>query len=217
MNAGGIPRFTLPRNNGFINGRPAYRSGSARPDRAFHRRGDGDRFRQRRRDFENWRANVYPVWLGYGYPYTLDPGFVDWGDNGDATADNSAAAYPEPASPDPDYPNADQGTPPPAYPLSYPGEIPGEVPGEAENGAHRRQYTGAGSNSPPASGEPLTLIFKDGRDPVKIANYMMTATVLTDLDPQHYEKIPLDQIDVAATQRANTAAGVDFQVPASGN
>ena len=42
---------------------------------------------------------------------------------------------------------------------------------------------------------------------------MMTAKVLTDLDSQHYEQIPLDQIDLAATQRVNSAVGVEFQIP----
>jgi len=41
----------------------------------------------------------------------------------------------------------------------------------------------------------------------------MTAKVLTDLDSEHYEQIPLDQIDLAATQRFNSFAGVNFQVP----
>ena len=59
------------------------------------------------------------------------------------------------------------------------------------------------------------MIFKNGRAPIKVRNYLMTATVLTDLDSQHYEQIPLDQIDLAATLRINTAAGVDFKVPSA--
>jgi hypothetical protein len=41
----------------------------------------------------------------------------------------------------------------------------------------------------------------------------MTAKILTDLDSEHYEQIPLDQIDLAATKRFNSFAGVEFQVP----
>jgi hypothetical protein len=44
-------------------------------------------------------------------------------------------------------------------------------------------------------------------------NYMITAKILTDLDSRHYEQIPIDQIDVAATQQANRAAGVGFEIP----
>ena len=70
--------------------------------------------------------------------------------------------------------------------------------------------------APPQEQQPLTVIFKDGRAPVKVRNYMMTSKVLTDLDPQQYERIPLDQVDVAATQWANNAAGVNFQIPSAG-
>jgi len=57
------------------------------------------------------------------------------------------------------------------------------------------------------------VVFKYGRAPISVRNYLMTSRVLTDLDSQHYEQIPLDQIDLAATKRFNTFAGVDFQVP----
>jgi hypothetical protein len=63
--------------------------------------------------------------------------------------------------------------------------------------------------------EPIAVIFKSGRAPVKIRNYIMTAKVLTDLDSRHYEEIPLDEIDLAATERLNSAAGVAFQIPDS--
>ncbi len=46
-------------------------------------------------------------------------------------------------------------------------------------------------------------------------NYIMSGKVLTDLDPRHYEQIPLDEVDVAATERFNTAAGVEFQIPSA--
>ena len=65
----------------------------------------------------------------------------------------------------------------------------------------------------PEAGHPLTVIFKGGRTPMKMQNYLITAETLTDLDEQHHEEIPLNQIDFAATQQANSAAGVDFQVP----
>ena len=61
--------------------------------------------------------------------------------------------------------------------------------------------------------EPLTIIFKNGREPQKIRNYMMDSKSLTNLDAQHFERIPLDQIDIAATVKVNRVKGVDFQVP----
>jgi hypothetical protein len=48
---------------------------------------------------------------------------------------------------------------------------------------------------------------------MKMQNYLMTAKVLTDLDSRHYEQIPIDQIDVVATQWANSAVGVRFEIP----
>jgi hypothetical protein len=66
----------------------------------------------------------------------------------------------------------------------------------------------------PSAQPVLTVIFKNGRDPEKIQNYMVNRRALTDLDEQHYEQIPLDQIDLAATEQANRAIGIDFQIPA---
>jgi hypothetical protein len=59
------------------------------------------------------------------------------------------------------------------------------------------------------------VIFKNGRASETMQNYMVNSRALTDLDQQHYEQIPLDQIDVAATEQANRARGLDFQVPAA--
>jgi hypothetical protein len=44
-------------------------------------------------------------------------------------------------------------------------------------------------------------------------NYMLNSASLTNLDGGHFEKIPLEQIDVAATEQANRSRGIDFQVP----
>jgi hypothetical protein len=151
---------------------------------------DHDRFRNRRREFNDWYASVYPAGFGYGYPYELNPGFLDWGDDDDSTNEQGSVA---PSYPDP-YLEPDYGSP-----EGYPG------PNETEGNSSVEQTA--------ESLPPLTVIFKDGRAAESIENYMMTATVLTDLDSHHYERIPLDQIDLAATQQANRANGVDFQIP----
>jgi hypothetical protein len=154
-----------------------------------------DPFAARRRSFQNWYAYNYPTWPGYGYPYLIDPGFYDWDDS-----DNSAYATTDAA---PYYP-----TPYPDYGYGAPGEIP---PARAQG----QQRAAAEPTAPSAPEQPLTVIFKSGRDPVKMQNYMMTAKVLTDLDSRHYEQIPIDQIDIAATQWANSAVGVKFEIPGS--
>ena len=143
-------------------------------------------FDARRRSFENWYLYTYPTWPGYGYPFVIDPGFYDWGDSETSANDESGAApvYSAPY-PDEGYGVPDQQAAPPA-----PAAVSASLPEQ-----------------------PLTVIFKSGRAPLRMQNYMMTTKALTDLDAQHYERIPLDQIDEVATQRVNSAAAVDFEVP----
>jgi len=151
-----------------------------------------DRFDARRRQFQNWYVYTYPNWAGY--PYLINPnlynlGLYDWSE-----PDDTAYANPQPSLDQPD-----QNPYPPPYPDSgYAYAAPPPQPA---------------ASAPLASEQPLTVVFKTGRTPIKVQNYMMTATVFTDLDPQHYEQIPLDQINLAATQLFNSAAGVDFQIP----
>jgi hypothetical protein len=178
----------------FMADRPSFAARSSDLSRTWDRGEDRDRdrFDARRRQFRDWYVTAYPLWLGYGYPYDLDPGFFDWGEPDDSGNDQSGAGV------------YDQGGPPPPYPAVYP---------EEDFGAPSEQPEAAAPITATAPEQPLTVIFKDGRAPEKVQNYMMTASVLTDLDPQHYEKIPLDQVDVDATQRVNSAAGVEFEIP----
>jgi len=60
--------------------------------------------------------------------------------------------------------------------------------------------------------DAVTIIFKDGRTPLQIHNYMLTTTMLYVRDQGHRD-IPLNDIDIAATQKANQIAGVDFKLP----
>ena len=167
--------------------RPEYVSPNRRGDR------DRDRFRDRRREFNNRYTSVFPGWFGYGYPYEINPGFLDWGNSDDSTNEQGSVApsYSDPYL-EPDY----------ASPEGYPGPI------EAEGNSSVEQPA-----MPEESRVPLTVIFKGGRAAESIENYIMTATVLTDFDSHHYERIPLDKIDLAATQQANRANGIDFQIP----
>ncbi len=165
------------------------------------RGGDHERFDRRRRDFNNWYSYGYPYWLGY--PYLVGPGFYDWGDT-DSGDTEQPSAYDQGGY------GYDQSGTAPAYPPAYPEEgyrTPYQPP------AGQSADPAPAAASVPLSNQPLTVIFKDGRAPVKMQNYMMTSKVLTDLDPRRYELIPLDQIDVAATQWTNNAAGVSFRIP----
>jgi hypothetical protein len=172
-------------------------AGSGARDRSWDR--DRSRWDARSRSFANWYAGYYSPWLGY--PYLIDPGFYDWGDSDDSAYDQgNAAPYPDYGYGAPDEPpqEGDEGELPPWNPQAA-------------------QMAMAASPTP-APEPPLTVIFKGGRAPVKMQNYIMSGRVLTDLDAGHYAQIPVDQIDVAETQRVNSAAGVDFQIPnASGD
>ena len=63
----------------------------------------------------------------------------------------------------------------------------------------------------PAQEHPVTIVFKDGRPPVRIRNYAMTRTVI--FTGTGMPEIRVDEVDVPATQRLNQASGVDFRLP----
>jgi hypothetical protein len=122
--------------------------------------------------------------------YPVSP-WIGWGYPGFGYSDysggydNSGAS----ASYDPPYeaPPYDEGPPAPSYQVLY---LP----------------------SAPMSEEATTLVFKDGRPPEQIHNYILSRTTLYVRD-QYRSDIPIDQLDIAATLKANHDAGVDFQLP----
>jgi hypothetical protein len=74
-------------------------------------------------------------------------------------------------------------------------------------------HTAAPSSAPASeTGEAVTLVFKDGRPSEQIHNYILSRTTLSVLD-QHHQEIPVGDLDLAATQKANRDAGVDFSLP----
>jgi hypothetical protein len=60
----------------------------------------------------------------------------------------------------------------------------------------------------------VTLIFRDGRQPVQISNYMLTSTRLYVLDGNRCS-IPVSQLDLEATTMVNRDAGIDFHISAA--
>lgn len=213
--------------------RPSYQSGFV--DRSHHwdhnrnRDGDRDRFRGRARSFQNWYLYSYPEYLGYGYPYVLDPGFYDWSDYDNSGPDqneqyNQVSGYDNqgPAS-QPESSNGDFGEPGNgkdggsfggAYGQSgeQPPPWPEPPPSQTAPESHFSVSGQSAAIAPPLEG-PLKVIFKGARAPETMQNFMLTSKALTDLDADHYEQIPLDQIDMAATVSANRASGLDFRVP----
>ena len=145
----------------------------------------------------------------YPYPVVVDPGFYDWGAT-DYSEDQSGNAPGRPPYPGPGY-----AAEPPyrASDVPYPQQENAQ-PSSAPVPAQRQEYHFAAQPSTAARTEPpLKVIFKGSRTAVTMQNYMVNATSLTDLDADHFEKIPLDQVDVAATQEANRSHGIDFQIP----
>jgi hypothetical protein len=64
----------------------------------------------------------------------------------------------------------------------------------------------------PGSEDAVTLVFRDGRPPEQIHNYLLTRTTLYVLDQRH-RVIPTDLLDLAATANVNHDAGINFQLP----
>jgi hypothetical protein len=67
---------------------------------------------------------------------------------------------------------------------------------------------------PAQSQEPSVLVFQDGHR-LEVQNYAIVGDVLYDFTPGHMRKIPLSQLDLPATVKANDDRGVDFTLPAS--
>jgi hypothetical protein len=77
--------------------------------------------------------------------------------------------------------------------------------------AFRPAYVGPPSEQQPEEGA-VTLVFKDGRPNQQIHNYILTRTTLYVQDERRRE-IPVDELDLAATEKANKDAGVEFRLP----
>jgi len=66
----------------------------------------------------------------------------------------------------------------------------------------------------PVVAQPLTvLVFKDGHQS-DVLNYAIVGDTLFDFAAGRTRKIPLADLDLKATQKANDDRGVDFQIPA---
>jgi hypothetical protein len=61
---------------------------------------------------------------------------------------------------------------------------------------------------------PTVLIFHDQRK-IEIRNYAIVGQTLWNFAPQRTEKIPLSDLDLAATVKANEDRGLTFRVPTS--
>ena len=150
----------------------------------------------RRRDYP---GGVYlvPGYFGagfYGYPYY---GYDDSG-----YTDQQQAYAPAEAAP------------------QYPGAPDSYYPPEAQQPPARQSYQ---PESAPAAPQPApvadqpetTLVFKDGRPSQQVQSYAITSSTLYVLDGARRREIPLNQLDLPATEQVNRQAGGDFTLPYS--
>jgi hypothetical protein len=159
--------------------------------------------RYRRPYPQRYRAGFPYVVPNYGWPYFL--GYPDDSGYDDASAapDNGSANTPE----------GYEAGPPDQYRDQYSGQYRDQYSGQQEPLApYQPGPETARPATASASEEAVTLIFKDGRPPEYIHNYLLTPTTLY-VGDQHHRAIPTDQLDLVATEKVNQDAGVDFQLP----
>jgi hypothetical protein len=163
-----------------------------------HRRGFAQDYRYRR---------TYVPFYGVGLPYNvgwLGPDYLDSG------YDNSSYAPASPAVSAADQygaPSPNDYVPPPSYDQPAPMEQAGAAPSAAFRPSYQRALP------EPSAEDAVTLVFKDGRPSEQIHNYMLTRTTLYVQDQRRHQ-IAVADIDVAATEKVNRDAGIDFQLPA---
>jgi hypothetical protein len=159
---------------------------------------DGARFRIRTHGFRGpWRFG-YPGWYGYYDPLFYDPYW--WWD--------SSSSYDDDQSQD----------------IAQANEMNEQ---SLEEQRARENYDNSDdqdlysrSNEPrhselTAPSPPTTLVFRD-QHKQEIQNYAIIGQTLWSFSPQRTEKIPLSEIDIPATTKANDDRGVNFKVPGEG-
>jgi hypothetical protein len=96
---------------------------------------------------------------------------------------------------------------------NYVASAPEPEPGNAEE--PYPQSHPAIAQPAPAREDLVTLVFKDGRPNEQIRNYMITATTLTVVQGHRMHDVAIADLDLAATEKVNRAAGVSFKLPTS--
>ena len=76
------------------------------------------------------------------------------------------------------------------------------------------QAGSAAGSQPAQPQDPSVLVFRDGHQ-LQVQNYAIVGDMLYDFTPGHARKVPLSQLDLPATVKANDDRGVDFVIPAS--
>jgi len=164
------------------------------------------------------RRGLYYSGYPYGLGYYGDYGFDDdsYYDDSDDAANTSDAPYYGPGQYNGFDPQGqDQAQ---DQPQSWPQgdgtpSDPSRGMAQMEPGSPYRPNYGAPQPVSHATAQPVvTLVFKDHRPNQQIRNYLINGDTLTVWD-QHPHEISLDQLDIAATEKFNHEAGVEFYLP----
>jgi hypothetical protein len=159
----------------------------------------GDNRYRYRRPYNPVYGLGLPYGVGYGVGYI--PDYLDYADS--AAYDSPTYAPPQPQA-------ADYYGPPSQE--QYP--APPDQADAAPAPSYRPAYQRPPPPPDPEPGLPVTLVFKDGRPNEQIQNYMLTRTTLY-VQGQRLRTIPVDQLDLAAMNKINGDAGVEFNLPGS--
>ncbi len=149
----------------------------------------------------------YPGYFGLGYDADFDFGLSDQGGNPNMEA-GSYGPVPVPEA----LANPQAGT---AASAEQNGSLPSQTEPDpppyvaAPRAGHAAP---AESQAPLPEEDAVTIVFKDGRPPEQIRNYALTRTTLY-LTAGRVRVIPVDQIDLPATEKINQKAGVEFHLP----
>jgi hypothetical protein len=176
--------------------------------------------------------NGYPH---YGYSYYSTAVYVPYGGFSDNDDDSDSSQQPAPLSDDNSAPNSGYAQPdlgyaypeaaaqpgygypqPMAEPQPYPQQQPApQVVYAYPGGSSYQVYVPAPSSQmeQPGVSDLALLIYKDGRPPEQIQNYLATRTTITVLDSGRPRVIPLSDVNLPATITANRQAGVEFNLP----
>lgn len=168
---------------------------------------------RRRHGHEGDVVVAEPVYIPYAVPYAVDPA--------DDTADESGAA-------DGDATEAARSDAPSGGRAGRRGTVVNGVPEEQGRGGNEGTDSDSGDGassapavSPRAAPEPpepvvaqpsTVLVFKDGHRS-EVVNYAIVGDTLFDFSGERARRIPIADLDIAATQKANDAAGVEFKLP----
>ena len=152
-------------------------------------------WRPRHDDDDELMPVAVPIYIPYAIGYQPDEEGDGQGEASDESADASA-------------PGGQQKGRKQVSDDSYSGNSSDEADDNAEAEAHE-------PTPEPVIPQPATvLVYKDGHR-ADVVNYAIVGDALFEFDDGRTSKILLAELDLAATEKANDARGVDFKLPSS--